>query len=58
MGDLYGRVGSRVEQRDIVGRFGEEVVNDNGESCLKLCRGSELMVLNGWFPHKRLHKLS
>ena len=58
MGDVNGRVGSRAEDIDIVGRYGEEVVNENGESCLELCRGSDLLVLNGWFPHKKVHKMT
>ena len=58
MGDLNGRVGSRAEDWEVVGRYGEEVVNENGESCLELCRGSDLVVLNGWFPHKRVHRMT
>jgi len=56
MGDVNGRVGAREEDWDVVGRYGEAVVNENGESCLELCRGSDLIVLNGWFPHKRVHR--
>ena len=33
-------------------------MNENGESCLELCRGSDLLVLNGWFPHKKVHKMT
>ena len=58
MGDLNARVGNRREDQDIVGQYGEEVVNENGKSCLELCRGSNLVVLNGWFPHKKVHKMT
>ncbi len=46
MGDVNGRVGNRQEDWEIVGRHGEEEINENGESCLELCRGSELVVMN------------
>lgn len=41
MGDMNGRVGRQPEDWDIVGQYGEEVINQNGESCLELCRGSD-----------------
>ena len=31
MGDVNGKVDSQAEDIDIVGRYGEEVVNENGE---------------------------
>ena len=58
MGDMNGRVGSRAEDVEVVGSYGEEVVNENGECLLELCRGSDLVVLNGWFPHKKVHKMT
>ena len=58
MGDLNGRVGSRAEDWEVVGRYGEAVVNENGESCLELCRGSDLVIMNGWSPHKRVHRMT
>ena len=58
MGDMNGRVGSRTEDVNVVGRYGEEIVNENGECLLELCRGSDLVVLNGWFPHKKVHKMT
>jgi hypothetical protein len=32
LGDLNGRVGSRQEDWEIVDRYGEEVVNENGKA--------------------------
>jgi hypothetical protein len=58
MGDLNGRVGKQPEDWDIVGQYGEEEINQNGESCLELCRGSGMVVMNGWFPHKKVHKMT
>src|SRR5829696_4404803 len=58
MGDLNGRVGSWPEDWGIVGRYGENVINKNGKSCLELCRGSGLLVMNGWFPHRKAHRMT
>ena len=58
LGDLNGRVGSRTEDREIVGRYGEDIVNENGESILELCRGAGMVVMNGWFPHRKVHKMT
>jgi len=58
LGDLNGRVGTRQEDWEIVGRYGEEVVNENGESFLELCRGGDMVIMNGWFPHKQVHKMT
>jgi hypothetical protein len=58
LGDLNGRIGSRQEDCEIVGRYGEEVVNENGESVLELCRGGDMIIMNGWFPHKKVHKMT
>ena len=40
MGDMNGRVGSRTEDVEVVGRYGEEILNENCECLLELCRGS------------------
>jgi hypothetical protein len=58
LGDLNGRVGSRQEDWEIVHRDGEEVVNENGESFLKLCRGGDMIIMNGWFPYKKVRKMT
>ena len=41
-----------MENADVVGCYGEGIVNENGESLLELCRGSDLVVLNGLFSQK------
>ena len=33
-------------------------MNENGECLLELCEGSDLVVLNGFFPHKKVHKMT
>ena len=47
LGDLNGRVGSRQEDWKIVGRYGEETANENEESFLELCRGRNMVIMNG-----------
>jgi hypothetical protein len=41
-----GKVGSRQENREIVGRFSEEVVNENVENFLELRRGGDMIIIN------------
>ena len=33
MSDMNGRVGSWTENVEVVGRYGEEIVNEDGECC-------------------------
>ena len=58
MGDVNGRVGNQSENWDVCGRHGEEVLNENGQNLLELCRGSVMIIMNGWFQHKKAHKLT
>ena len=39
----------------IVGPFGEEVINDNGDKLIDMCEQNSLQSLNGYFQHKRIH---
>lgn len=55
IGDFNGRVGSQ-DKSEIVGKFGEEVVNENGERLIELCQQYELKIWNGFFEHKEIHK--
>ena len=36
----------------------EGIVNENDESLLELCRGSDLVVLNVFFPHKKFNRMT
>ena len=47
-----------MENVEVVDRYGEVIVNENGECLLELCRGSDLVILNGFFPHKKVHKMT
>jgi hypothetical protein len=37
-------------------RYGEELVNENVESFLQLCRGSDMIIMNGWFLLIKVNK--
>lgn len=54
-GDLNGRVG-RKENDSVIGRFGEEITNDNGERVIEICELNDLKVTNGFFRHKDIHR--
>jgi hypothetical protein len=44
LGDLNGRVESRQEDWEIVGRYGEEVINVDRNSFLELCKGADMII--------------
>jgi hypothetical protein len=52
MGDMNGRKTGDT----VVGSFGEEKVNENGERLIKLCSQTSLKIWNGVFNHKNIHK--
>ena len=33
-------------------------LHENGACCLEMCRGSDIVVMNGWFSHKKVHKMT
>ncbi len=39
-----------------MGRYGENLVNDNGERLIKTCELYDFKILNGYFPHKDIYK--
>ena len=55
LGDLNGRVGRALDSK-IIGRHGEDVVNDNGTRWIELCEQHSLKILNGFFQHKDINK--
>lgn len=48
-------MGSREDSK-VVGRFGEDVLNDSGERLIDLCELNRLQILNGFFQHKLIHQ--
>ncbi|XP_046662937.1 craniofacial development protein 2-like [Homalodisca vitripennis] len=57
MGDLNGRTGRRVKD-EVVGRFGEDTINDNGLRLIRLCQQYEFIIQNGFFQHKQIHRFT
>ena len=55
MGDLNARTGQKIGS-DIVGQYGEDVTNDNGLRLIETCEECSLKIMNGFFPHKSIHK--
>ena len=57
MGDFNARVGKDATTwGGVIGRYGEEVKNRNGQKLLDLCAANELVVLNTIYQHKDIHK--
>lgn len=54
-GDINARVGQRKNDQ-VVGRWGEDIVNDNGNRCIQMCQQYELKIANTHFRHKDIHK--
>ena len=56
-GDWNGRTGKQ-NGNEVVGPFGEETVNDNGERIIELCEQYLLKITNGFYEHKEIHKFT
>ena len=52
---MNGRTGRKTGDT-IVGNFGEDTVNNNGERLIELCTQTSLKIWNGFFNHKNIHK--
>ena len=59
MGDLKTKIGSNnVNREEVMGRFGVEVMNDNGERLCDFCNANGLVITGTLFPHKEIHNLA
>lgn len=57
LGDLNGRVGNNPESyENVIGRYGENELNNNGTRLLQLCIANNLVIANTMFPHKNIHR--
>lgn len=57
LGDFNGRVGRRNNvTADVIGQYGEEHRNKNGERLINYCVENNLIVTNTFYPHKNIHK--
>ena len=55
MGDMNGRVGSS-EVAGVVGKWGVEGVNENGEHLVDMCAERGLFLANTCFEHRLIHR--
>jgi hypothetical protein len=39
----------------VLGPFGEEVINNNGDKLIDVCEQNSLRMLNRYFKHNRIH---
>jgi endonuclease/exonuclease/phosphatase family metal-dependent hydrolase len=53
--DFNSRTGRKINNQ-VVGPFGEEITNDNGDKLNDVCEQNSLKILNGYFKHKRIHQ--
>jgi len=54
-GHFNSRTGKKINNL-VVGPFGEEAINDNGDKLLDICEKNALKMLNGYFQQKRIHQ--
>ena len=54
LGDLNARTGTRTNDK-IIGPYGENTTNENGNRLIEMCRQNSLRILNGYFKHKEIH---
>ena len=55
IGEMNGRTGRKTGDT-VVGNFGEDRVNINGERLIELCTQTSLNIWIGFFNHKDIHK--
>ena len=57
MGDFNARVGNKTDGKNgVMGRYGEEIVNNNGRRFIDFCIQNRLIIQNTFFQHKDCHK--
>lgn len=57
MGDMNGRTGQRSNCQ-VVGKYGEDALNENGERLINTCSQYNLRIMNGFFQHKAIYKFT
>ncbi len=55
LGDMCGRIGNS-ELAGVVGKWGTEGVNENGEHLVDVCAERGLFLANTYFQHKMIHQ--
>ena len=57
MGDMNGKVGGHERGR-VVGKYGVDGVNENGEMLVDMCAERCLFLANTFFEHKHIHRFT
>ena len=55
MGDFNARVGKRREMERVLGPFGEDTRNMEGEALIDFCVRNDLKIMNTFFKHRESH---
>jgi len=55
LGDFDGRTGKKRKD-NVVGQFGEDTTNDNGNRLISIAQQHDLKILNGFFQRPWIHK--
>lgn len=55
LGDFNARTGKEQNSLE-VGKYGEQITNENGTRLIELCQTFSMKIMNGFFPHKNIHK--
>ena len=59
LGDFNARVGKREEESTyVIGKFGEERLNNNRIRLIDYCILNDLIVTNTFYEHKEIHMYS
>lgn len=57
LGDFNWRTGTETNS-PVVGQYGERSTNDNGLRLSGMCETLNLKMMNGFFPHRDIHKFT
>lgn len=56
LGDFNGWVGTKRDGTEgVLGKHGDDRVNENGRALIEVCLAFDLVITNTWFEHKPVH---
>lgn len=57
LGDFNARIGKKLND-PVIGNYGEDTTNNNGNRLITICEAYELKILNGHYQHREIHKFT
>ncbi|XP_030766580.1 craniofacial development protein 2-like [Sitophilus oryzae] len=57
LGDFNSRTGTETNS-PVVGQYGERTINNNDLRLRGMCESLNLKIMNGFFPHRDIHKFT